>query len=117
MAYVVSANSAGIANHSILEHSTDGGSKVVHYEGHVLTEAHPGESMVAHSSIHLDSLRSYRQSVSMKNYIARQRFDLYANSYRARVHYPSNSFASSDPTKEDFIRLQGEVIKKLYDPS
>lgn len=115
MSYVVSANSAGIANHSILEHSTDGGSKVVHYEGHVLAEASPGESMVAAASIHLNALRDYRKTVSMKNYIARQRFDLYANSYRDHVHYPANSFANTDPKKEKFIKAQKEVIDRLYD--
>lgn len=114
MAYVVSANSAGISDHSILENSTDGGSKIVHYEGQVLAEASPGESMVAYAPIHLSSLRDYRETLSMKNYIARQRFDLYADSYKKYVHYPSNAFLTSDPKKEEFIKIQKEVIDRLY---
>jgi len=114
MAYVVSANSAGIADHSILENSTDGGSKVVHYEGHVLAEASVGESMVAYAPIHLNAIRDYRKTISMKNYIARQRFDLYADSYKKHVHYPSNSFDKAEPKKEEFIKLQRSVINRLY---
>ena len=38
MAYVVSANSGGIADHPILENSTDGGSQIVHYDGYLLCE-------------------------------------------------------------------------------
>jgi len=114
MAYVISANSAGIADHSILENSTDGGSKIVHYEGHVLAEASVGESMVAYAPIHLQNIREYRQTISMKNYIARQRFDLYANSYAKHVHYPSNSFDGVEAKKEEFIKAQKAVIDRLY---
>lgn len=117
MSYVVSSNSAGIADIPILESSTDGGSKIINYEGIVLAEALPGESIVAHAAIHIPALRAHRETVSMKNYIARQRFELYADSYAQHVHYPSNSFNSMDtPNKKQFKDIQKEVINKLYKP-
>lgn len=117
MAYVVSANSAGIKNIGILENSTDGASQVVHYEGHVLAEASTGESIVAHNYIHINALRHYRSQVSMKNYIARQRFGLYAKSYSDHEHYPSNLFLKGEINKARFLEIQKETIKILKEKS
>lgn len=114
MAYVVSANSAGIANIGIPLNSTDGGSKIVNYEGLVLCEANVGESMVANATIDLQSLRHHRQRIGMSNFIARQRFELYAESYAQHKFYPAN-YISENPsfTKKDFIGIQGKVIQEL----
>lgn len=114
MAYVVSANSAGIADIPILEHSTDGSSQIVHYDGHILAEAYPGESIVAHASIDINALRNWRKTVSMKNYIARQRFELYAGSYSKYAHYPVNMFDQEVPDKSKFGQAQKIVIDRLY---
>ncbi len=113
MAYVVSANSGGIAGIDIPHSSTNGGSKIVHFEGHVLAEASAGESMVANSYVDIMALRDYRSKVSMQNYIARQRFELYAPSYQSFSHYPANSFKNETPNKDLFIKTQLKVIKKL----
>lgn len=113
IAYVVSANSGGIAGIAIPHSSTNGGSKIVHFEGHILAEAGTGESMVANSYIDLAALRDYRSKVSMQNYIARQRFELYAPSYQTHTHYPPNTFKDKQPSKDLFIKTQSEVIKKL----
>ncbi len=113
MAYVVSANSAGIKNIGVLENSTDGASQIVHYEGHLLAKADTGESIVANAYIHIDALRHYRTQVSMKNYIARQRFGLYAQSYAEHMHYPSNLFAQGEKDKKRFIDVQKETIDRL----
>ena len=113
MAYVVSANSGGIKGISIPHSSTDGISKIVHYEGHVLSEAGLGESMVANSYLDIGALRNYRSKVSMQNYIARQRFELYAPYYSKNTHYPPNSFKDEAPSKELFIKTQLKVIQKL----
>ncbi len=114
MSYVVCANSAGIANIDIPFHSTDGGSKIVNYEGLVLREANLGESMVANATIDISALRQHRQRVSMSNFIARQRFELYADSYAQHSHYPPNYISEHpDFSKRDFHRLQQQVIDKL----
>jgi hypothetical protein len=79
----------------------------------VLAEAGTGGSMVANSYIDINAQRDYRSKVSMQNYIARQRFELYAPSYSNNSHYPANSFKNEPPSKELFIKTQIEVIKKL----
>lgn len=113
MGYVVSSNSAGISGIKFPFASTDGLSKIVHFEGHVLSEALTGGSMVANSYIDIDALRDYRSKVSMQNYIARQRFELYAPSYTNITHYPPNSFKDQKLSKDLFIKTQAKVIQKL----
>lgn len=113
MGYVISANSAGISGIDFPFAATDGLSKIVSYEGHVLAEAGAGGSMVANSYIDINALRDYRSKVSMQNYNARQRFELYAPSYVKYSHYPANSFKDEAPSKELFIKTQLKVIKKL----
>ncbi|WP_228027951.1 nitrilase-related carbon-nitrogen hydrolase [Costertonia aggregata] len=113
MCYVVSANSAGISGIDFPFAATDGLSKVVGYEGHVLSEAGTGGSMVANSYLDIVALRDYRSKVSMQNYNARQRFELYAPSYGSYSHYPANSFKNENPSKELFIKTQLNVIKKI----
>ncbi|KAA1244952.1 nitrilase-related carbon-nitrogen hydrolase [Aquimarina sp. RZ0] len=114
MAYLVSANSAGIQGIDIPHSSTNGASKIVHYEGHILSEAAVGESMVANSYLDLLALRDYRSKVSMQNYNARQRFELYAPSYASYTHYPPNTFKNVSPSKDLFIKTQIQVIKNLF---
>lgn len=115
MAYLVSANSAGISDIDIPFASTDGNSKIVNYEGLILSEASTGESMVANSTIDLIALRYFRNRVSMGNLLARQRFELYAKSYMEHKFYPPNSI-SENPNfnKKDFVSVQAKVIQKLY---
>lgn len=114
MAYVVSANSAGIADIAIPFASTDGGSKVVNYEGIVLADTLTGESINGNATIDLESLRHHRKRVSMSNFIARQRFELYAESYSKNSFYPPNSITNNpDFVKKDFVMNQVKVVKKL----
>ncbi len=113
MCYVVSANSAGISGIDFPFAATDGLSKIISYEGHVLAEAGTGGSMVANSYLDIGAQRDYRSKVSMQNYNARQRFELYADSYTNFTHYPANSFAKEKPSKELFIKTQLKVIKNL----
>jgi len=114
MAYVVSANSAGIADISIPFNSTDGNSKVINHEGLILAEANVGESMVANGSVDLAALRASRQRVGMPNYIARQRPELYARAYSEATFYPANSISNNaDFQKKDFVSIQKGVIEKL----
>ncbi len=114
MCYTISANSAGISGIDFPFASTDGLSKIVHFEGNVLSEAGTGDSMVANSYIDINALRDYRSKISMQNYIARQRFELYAPSYTSYSHYPPNSFKGKIPTKELFIQTQLKIVNKLY---
>ena len=113
IAYVVSANSAAMIDSLVLANSTDGHSQIVHYDGHILAEALVGESVVANAYIHIEALREYRSRVSMKNYIARQRFELYAPSYNQHSFYPANQFQDEVLPKSAFNEIQQRTIDKL----
>lgn len=113
MAYVVSANSAGIGGIPIPFASTDGSSKIVDYKGLVLAEAGYGESIVANADIDLNALRHFRQRPAMGNLLARQRFELYADSYKSHSFYPANNLIDIDPQRQHFVQTQVETISKL----
>jgi len=112
MAYVVSANTGGIEGTAIPAASTDGGSKVVNYEGRVLTEAGPGESMAAYATIDLKALRRERQRPGMQNLVARQRFESYAESYAQNEFYPADT-VDGTPDRSHFVETQKKAIERL----
>lgn len=100
MAYVVSANSAGIADGAMLEGSTDACSQIVNHYGEVICEADAGESMNVVREIDINAVRRLRQRVSMSNFLARQPMSLYASLF--------NELAS--PAKEnDLISDDGKL--------
>jgi predicted amidohydrolase len=111
MAYVVSANSAGMGGIAIPFASTDGASKVIDYRGLLLAEAGYGESMVANADIDLPALRYFRNRPAMGNLLARQRFELYAESYQKHSFYPPNTLLDKTASRQHFIETQIEVIK------
>jgi predicted amidohydrolase len=113
MAYVVSANSAGIGGISIPFASTDGASKVVDYKGLMLSEAGYGESMVANADIDLPALRYFRNRPGMGNLLARQRFELYTESYQRHSFYPPNTLLEKEATRQHFVLTQDEVIRNI----
>jgi predicted amidohydrolase len=112
MAYVISANSAGITGYAIPAHSTDGHSQIVQYEGMVMCEAGFGETMVANATIHLTALREYRLRPGMNNYLSRQRFELFAATYAQQV-YPANTLTGKTPSRSHYIQQQQAVINHL----
>ncbi len=115
MAYVVSANSAGIANIDIPFASTDGGSKIINYEGLTLAEAASGESMVANATIDLEALRAHRRRPGMSNFIARQRLELYAPTYGGAPIYPANNLLNIAPERRHFIQQQQQTLQHLLE--
>jgi predicted amidohydrolase len=113
MVYVISANTAGIANTPILEASVDGGSKIIDYRGLVLSETGPGESMAAFAEVDLSALRRYRRRGGMKNLLARQRLDVYAPLYGKTSIYPANTMTSGTIERSHFTQTQQTVIEQL----
>lgn len=117
LAYVVSANSAGIDDIDFPAESTDGLSKLVDYKGRVMVEAGMGESMVANAEIDIDALRRYRNKPGMGNILSRQRNELFAPMYQKEV-YPANTMLTADNKVKDvdrshFIETQLNTIKQL----
>jgi predicted amidohydrolase len=113
MAYVVSANTAGIANIPIPLASADGGSKILDYRGIVLAETATGESMAAFAEIDLAALRRYRRRPGLNNLLSRQRFELYAESYSQSHFYPANTMLDQEVERKHFLQKQQATIERL----
>jgi deaminated glutathione amidase len=111
MAYVISANTAGIHGTHFPEQSADGSSQIVQYEGIKLAEAAPGNSMVANATIHIDNLRSHRKRPGMSNFLARQRNELFVQQYQKEM-YKANSIDKTID-RSHFINNQKMTIQSL----
>ena len=115
MAYVVSANTAGINNIPIPVASADGGSKIIDYRGLVLAETATGESMAAFAEIDLAALRRDRRRLGLNNLLSRQRFELYAESYNQSHFYPANTMLDKEVDRQHFLQTQRAAIERLDD--
>lgn len=113
MAYLVSANTAGLGNSSIPIGSVDGGSKIIDYRGLVLAETGAGESMAAFAEIDLVALRRDRHRPGLNNLLSRQRFELYAESYTQSKFYPANTMLTQPIDRKHFIETQQKTIERL----
>ena len=117
LAYVVSANTAGIGGSTMPFASADGNSAVVDYKGMVLAESSSGETFTAFGEIDLGALRRARRKPGMTNYLARQRLELFADAYGKTTVQPANSLikdgALVTPDREHFRRVQEQVIERL----
>lgn len=114
MAYIVSANSGGMLGSPVPGGSYDGGSTIINPKGMILAEATTGESLAAHADIDLAALREFRQRPAVANLLARQRIELYAQTYAQMSVYPPDTLLSHPAERPHFVRMQQEVIKKLY---
>ncbi len=118
LAWIVSANSAGIAGISIPFASTDGKSQIVDHLGKVVVEAGAGESMVANAEIDIAALRRYRNRAGMVNLLARNRFELWAGEYFRAAdaglgHPPNNIDPEQVPGRPHFLNTHQGVISRL----
>ena len=119
LAYVVSANTAGISGTAMPLASADGNSQVVDWKGRVVAQSGDGETFTAFAAIDLAGLREARRTPAMTNYLARQRPALFAESYAAAAQPfrgPDNMMEDGRPTVPDrdhFQRAQAEVIERL----
>ena len=117
-AYLVSANSGGITGTGIPESSTDGMSKIIDYNGHVLAAAGPGESMAANHEIDITALRRCRRRPGMPSLLARQRLELYSQVAHPQTRYPANTLLDDTgahvvPERSHFIKTLKSVIDDL----
>jgi predicted amidohydrolase len=118
MAYVISANTAGIVALHTPFNSADGNSMIVDYKGQVMAEAHPGETFTAFADIDLAALRAHRRKPGMVNMLARQRTGLFVESYAHETHQRANALIDHDgtvavPDRDHFKRTAEETIERL----
>jgi len=117
MAYIVSANSAGIEGIPFPAASTDGSSQVVDYKGYVMAEADTGESMAGIGELNINALRRARSKPAMTNMLARQRLELFADVYSKQAVYPVNNMLQNGdvvvPDRAHFLECQDVAIRSL----
>ena len=119
MAYVVSANTAGIAGTGMPNASADGGSRVVDYRGKIAAQSLSGETFTAFATLDIGALRKARRTPAMTNSLARQRPELFAEAYAASAeafHRAGGMMADGAPQVPDrdyFKRAQEAVIARL----
>lgn len=117
IAYVVSANTAGIEGTTMPAASADGNSVVVDYKGNLLAESNAGETFTAFADIDVRALRNARHKTGMTNYLARQRTELFAPIYAGTTVQPADSLIENGavkiPDRDHFIRVQQQVIERL----
>ena len=117
MAYVVSANTAGISGTALPLASADGNSMVVDYKGNVIAESNSGETFTAFADIDLAALKAARRKPGMTNTLSRQRSALFAATYATDTHQHANSLiengAVKTPEREHFLRVSEATIERL----
>lgn len=118
IAYVISANTAGIEGAAMPLASADGHSTVIDYKGNPLSEAGPGETFTAFADLDVMALRAQRRKPGMTNFLTRQRLELFAPVYAGNSPQPANSLIAADgavitPDRDHFLRVQEQVIDRL----
>ncbi len=101
LAYVVSANAAGVVSTPLPTQSTTGMAKIVDYEGRILAAAlGGGDSLAAHAEIDLHALRARRRQPGLTNVLVRQPFQAYAESYRSVTFHAAGQLEAAGITAE-----------------
>jgi predicted amidohydrolase len=116
IAYVISANTAGITGAGLPAASADGNSQVVDYKGQVLAESNAGETFTAFSEIDLTALRAQRRKPGMTNQLARQRLELFAAAYAGSVQLANALVRDGKvivPDRDHFSRVHQQTIDRL----
>lgn len=116
MAYVVSANTAGISGVDIPLGSADGMSKIVDDQGRVLSAAGTGESMAAYADLDIAGLRRRRLRPGMGNFLSRLP-QAAINAGLASTALKANALLDGDtlkiPQRADFAARQKATLDAL----
>ncbi len=117
MAYVISANTAGIEETSLPLASADGNSMVVDYKGRVMSESNTGETFTAFADIDIGALRAARRKPAMTNFLARQRLELFTATYAGNSPQKADGLIQNNevqsPDREYFLRTQEQTIERM----
>ncbi|MFN3959039.1 MAG: nitrilase-related carbon-nitrogen hydrolase [Parvularculaceae bacterium] len=113
IAYVVSANSGGLAGTLVPAQSTDLMSKIVDYKGHVLAEAGAGETMNANAVLDIGALREARGKTGMSNFLSRLPLAAFRKGYEAERAPPNRTPDGGMIDRTEAIRQQQNVIERV----
>ncbi len=115
MAYVVSANTAGVPGTGLPARSSTGMSKIVDFEGRILAEAPPGgASIAAHAVIDIAGLRERRHRGGLANTLSRLPLQAFAASYGQVTGRAPNELAlAAGASRSQLQDLQEATIQRL----
>lgn len=117
VAYVISANTAGIEGTSMPFASADGNSTIIDYKGNPLAESNTGETFTAFADVDVNAVRAQRRKPGMANFLSRQRLELFAPIYGGAPVQPADSLIEDGALKpadrDHFLRVQEQVIERL----
>ncbi|MCS6986337.1 MAG: nitrilase [Sphingomonadaceae bacterium] len=109
LAYVVSANTAGIRGGGLAGAGADGNSAVVDPDGRVLAEAPPGANANAAAVLDVEALRARRRRAGMTNHLARLRLEPFREIYAGTVLPPDSLLAGDELRRPD----RGHAVETL----
>lgn len=116
LAYVVSANAAGVGGTPLPERSTTGMAKIVDFDGRVLAESTPGgDSLAANATLDLGALRHRRRQAGLTNTLVRQPFQAYAGSYRQALFHASGQLTEVSRPATDALRARQQATIEHLD--
>jgi predicted amidohydrolase len=114
IAYVVSANSAGIYGTPVAANSTDGMSIVLDWYGRTLAEAGSGETFNANAVVDIAALRETRRKSGMTNVISRLPLDAFQDTYANTNLAPPNKTPDGRMIERPAVMArQRDVIERL----
>jgi predicted amidohydrolase len=114
MAYVVSANSAGIFGTPVTAQATDAMSVVIDSGGRVLAEAGHGETFNANAVLDVGELREKRRHIGMTNLLSRLPLAAFAGPYADTTLAPPNKTPDGRMIERpEVLARQRAVIERM----
>lgn len=115
MMYLISANSAGTIGGPIAVDNSSGGSKILDYEGRILSLSDcQGETTKASALIDIEQLRYARRTTGAMNRLLRSRFEIYRPVYNETSFYPANQFADEPmESKRLIMEIQKKALQNM----
>ncbi|MEZ5473692.1 MAG: nitrilase-related carbon-nitrogen hydrolase [Steroidobacteraceae bacterium] len=119
IAWVVSANTAGIDNIDIPVDSANGGSEIIDHLGRTVVEAGQGETMTANARIDLMGLREYRRRSGISNMLSRLPYDAFQAGIAGLDFRRKNGLWKNGqvvvPTRSYFREQQADTLARLIE--
>jgi predicted amidohydrolase len=115
LAYVVSANTAGVPGTGLPSRSSTGMSKILDWDGRILAQAVPGgATMAAVAPIDIEGLRARRRQAGLANPLSRLPLQAFATSYEQTRGRACNELEpAADASRSRLLELQSATIRRL----
>jgi predicted amidohydrolase len=119
LAYVVSANNAGLFGIDVPVDSSNGYSDLIDYHGNQMVLAGAGNSSVASAFLDLAGLRAYRRRPAMANMLSRQALEMFAESFAKADLRRRNGLLQDGklmiPDRAYFQQRQSDAIARMVE--